>query len=142
MKVSGLVILILTGVLTTQITCQKSQPENDAPAKPDNNYLTTLRLNANEGVSDAEVIEMVERYSRAIIELGYPELTYKIWKIYDESPVKVQTYLVEGNWPDRKVWEEIHLHEKYKGVSETFQGNFPTKDGEMVHYTLLKDRLK
>ena len=142
MKLSGLVILILTGALLTQSSCQKPQAVNNAPAKPNNNYLTTLRLNAVEGVSDEEVIDMVERYSKAIIELGYPELTYKLWKIYDESPAKVQMYLIEGNWPDRKVWEDIHLHEKYKGVSETFQGKFPTKDGEMVHYTLLKDRLK
>ncbi len=132
---------VVSLVIATQFTCQKIEVAVETGADQ-NTYLTTLRLDAAEGYTDADVIDMVERYSRVIIELGYPELTYKLWKIYDDSPAKVQTYLIEGNWPDRKVWEDIHLHEKYKGVSGTFNGKFPTTNGEMVHYTLLKDQLK
>lgn len=137
------ICMLFSAVLTT---CDKIEVavETDSDktiAQEQNKYLTTLRLDAAEGYTDADVIDMVERYSAVIVELGYPKLTYKLWKIYDESPAKVQTYLIEGNWPDRKVWEDIHLIEKYKGVSATFNGKFPTANGEMVHYTLLRDRL-
>ena len=140
MKTSNALLGICLLFLFVQVTCRQAKsPDTELPK---NTYLTTLRLNAEAGVTDAEVIAMVEKYSQAIIDQGYPHLTYKIWKLYEESPAKVQTYLIEGNWPDRKIWEEIHFHDTYKAVGESFAGKALVKDAEMVHYTLLKDQLK
>lgn len=123
-------------------SCQKAQITIETQTQPQNTYLTTLRFNAEPNVTDAQIVEYVEKYSKAIIDQGYPQLTYKIWKIHSESPAKVQTYLVEGNWPDRAIWEKIHSDEKYKAVIEATKDMKITTGGEMVHYTLLKDQLK
>lgn len=123
-------------------SCQKAQISDEKQSPAQNTYLTTLRFNAAPDVTDAQIVEYVEKYSKAIIDQGYPQLTYKIWKIYVDSPAKVQTYLVEGNWPDRAVWEKIHFDEKYKTVIEATKDMKITTNGEMVHYTLLKDQLK
>lgn len=123
-------------------SCQKTHVTDEKQSQPQNTYLTTLRFSAEPNITDAQIVEYVEKYSKAIIDQGYPQLTYKIWKIYADSPAKVQTYLVEGNWPDRAIWEKIHFDDKYKAVIEATKDMKITTDGEMVHYTLLKDQLK
>ena len=62
-----------------------------------------------------------DRVNKAIDSIGYPDAGYQLWLVQSDSAADYR-FLINGNWPNQEVYNEIHNHELYKNATSWDEG--------------------
>ena len=81
-------------------------------------------FNFPEGVTEAEMAEVLQEINRATADLGYPNAGYRLWKVTSEQAGEY-SYLWEGVWPDQATYDVIHESESWEKAWEKAVEGFP-----------------
>jgi len=74
-------------------------------------------LNLPSDVSEADVAEALGKLNAAVVEAGYPEAGYGLWKVTSEQSGEY-AYLWEGVWPSQDDYDAIHGSESWQAAFE------------------------
>lgn len=115
----GLVTLTIT---LFSFSCTNPVKKVEEPVKIENTLQSVSYFKDTLSSNPDELLKGIISFNEAIDKIGYPDAGYEIWIIKeDESGIR---FMVQGNWPNEEVYEEIHEHELFKEASKTISEIF------------------
>ncbi len=82
-------------------------------------------LNLPEGVSEAQLAEVLAEFNTAVAEAGYPTSGYRLWRVAGDQSGGY-AYLWVGYWPDQAAYDDIHEHPAYRAAAERWGSFYET----------------
>ena len=118
MKRAAFIIPAIAFAVLVQVnySCVPAEPEK-AESQIENTLKSVSLIMDTVSVDQAELLASLERFNEAIDSIGYPDAGYELWIVQSDT-VSDFRFMLNGNWPNQQVYDEIHEHELYKSALE------------------------
>ncbi len=120
-------IIPIIGIMTLSLSlistsCTNSVKEIEETTKIENTLQSVSYMKDTIGYDTQQLLEAFNKFNEVIDSIGYPDAGYKIWLIQeDSSDIR---FMVEGLWPNQKIYDEIHNNQLYLDAWENDEFNW------------------
>ncbi len=120
-------IIPIIGIMTLSLSlistsCTNSIKEIEETTKIENTLQSVSYMKDTIGYDTQQLLEAFNKFNEVIDSIGYPDAGYKIWLIQeDSSDIR---FMVEGLWPNQKIYDEIHNNQLYLDAWENDEFNW------------------
>jgi len=98
-------------------SCTQKDIEKEEFSKIENTLKSVSLWQDSLNVDPTKLLASLERINKAIDSIGYPDAGYQLWIVQSDTATGTR-FMLNGNWPNQAVYNEIHDHELYKNANE------------------------
>ena len=98
-------------------SCTQKDIEKEEFSKIENTLKSVSLWQDSLKVDPTKLLASLERINKAIDSIGYPDAGYQLWIVQSDTATGTR-FMLNGNWPNQVVYNEIHDHELYKNANE------------------------
>ena len=99
-------------------SCMQKVKESENASKIENTLKSVHLMRDSIGIDPSLILSYFDRVNKAIDSIGYPDAGYNLWIVQSDT-VKDIRFLVEGNWPNKAIYDTIHNHKLFKNITPT-----------------------
>jgi hypothetical protein len=110
--IASILILALSIV---SVSCTTQAEETQEPTRIENTLKSVSFWQDSLNLDPTLLQASLDRLNEAIDSIGYPDAGYQLWIIQNDT-IADYRFLINGNWPNEDLYNEIHDHELYKNV--------------------------
>ena len=109
-------VFVFAVLLLVNYSCAPAVSEK-AESQIENTLKSVSLVKDTVSIDQTEFLASLERINEAIDSIGYPDAGYELWIVQSDTVTDFR-FMVNGNWPNQEVYDEIHEHELYKSALE------------------------
>ena len=97
-------------------SCTPKDVEKEECSEIENTLKSVSFWNDSLNLDPTLLLASLDRINKAIDSIGYPDAGYQLWIVQEDSAADYR-FVINGNWPNQDLYNEIHNHELYKNAS-------------------------
>ena len=108
-------VIVILSIIT--ISCDTKVQETEEPTRIENTLKSVSFWQDSLNLDPTLLQASLERINEAIDSIGYPDAGYQLWIVQSDTASDYR-FLLQGNWPNQDLYNEIHKHELYKEANK------------------------
>ena len=96
-------------------SCTPKDVEKEECSEIENTLKSVSFWNDSLNLDPTLLLASLDRINKAIDSIGYPDAGYQLWIVQNDT-IADYRFLINGNWPNEDLYNEIHNHELYENA--------------------------